>query len=71
MLFRPNSLKGNFIESVKLYPALIPIIVMFVYLILHLIFKFKHGAFIVKILFISNTSIVILNYIYKLLSNYY
>ena len=61
-------LKGNIIESLKLYPALIPIILMFVYLFLHLIFKFKKGATVILILFISNTSIVILSYIYKLLT---
>lgn len=61
-------LKGNFIESLILFPALIPTISLIVYLILHLIFKFRKGANILKILFIINTSIVVLSYIYKLLT---
>jgi hypothetical protein len=61
-------LKGNFAESFVLFPALIPTISLIVYLILHLIFKFRNGANILKILFIINTSIVVLSYIYKLLT---
>lgn len=60
-------LKGNFTESLVLFPALIPTIIMITYLILHLIFKFDKGAQVLKILFITNTSIVVLSYIYKIL----
>lgn len=59
-------LKGNFVESFIMFPALIPTIIMIVYLILHLIFKFTNGANMLKILFIINTTIVVLSYIYKL-----
>ena len=61
-------LKGDFLESFRLFPALIPTIGLIVFLILHLIFKLKNGANILKYLFIINTSIVVLNYIYKLLT---
>jgi hypothetical protein len=61
-------LRGDLIESLKLFPALIPTIALIVFLILHLVFKFKHGANILKNLFIINTSIVVLSYIYKLLT---
>jgi uncharacterized membrane protein YesL len=61
-------LKSNFVESFILFPALIPTISLIFYLILHLIFKFKNGANILKILFIINTTIVVLSYIYKLLT---
>ncbi|MDY6801006.1 MAG: DUF2752 domain-containing protein [Bacteroidota bacterium] len=60
-------LKGNFTESLMLFPALIPTIIMVIYLILHLIFKFAKGAQVLKIMFIINTSIVVLSYIYKLI----
>jgi len=51
-----------------LFPALIPTIIMVIYLILHLIFKFAKGAQILKIIFIINTSIVVvLSYIYKII----
>ena len=61
-------LKGNFYESFILFPALIPTIILVVFLFLHIIFKFRNGANILKILFIINTSIVVLSYIYKLLT---
>ena len=60
-------LKGNFYESFVLFPALIPTIALIVLLVLHIIFKFKNGANILKIIFIINTTIVVLSYIYKLL----
>jgi len=59
-------LKGNFIESIKLYPALIPTIIMFIFLIIHLIFKIKSGAKILKYWFIFTSLIIIINFIYKL-----
>ena len=62
-------LKGNIIESVKIYPALIPTIIMLTFLILHLIFKIKNGALILKITFIINSSIIITSYIYKLITS--
>jgi Protein of unknown function (DUF2752) len=61
-------LKGNFYESFILYPALSTTIFLLFYLVLHLIFKFKNGANILKIVFIINASIMVLNYIYKLLT---
>ena len=61
-------LKGNIIESLKLYPALLPTIFLFVFLVLHLTFKFKNGAAIIKITFIFIVVITVLNYIYKLLT---
>jgi hypothetical protein len=61
-------LNGNIIESLKLYPALIPIIIMFIFLIVHLIMKFKNGAEILKYMFIFNITIVIINYIFKLIN---
>ncbi|MFO7842706.1 MAG: DUF2752 domain-containing protein [Bacteroidales bacterium] len=60
-------LKGNFTESLILFPALLPTIIMVIYLILHLILKFAKGAQVLKIMFIINTSIVVLSYIYKLI----
>lgn len=59
-------LKGNFWESFKLYPALTTTIALIVLLILHLIYKFKHGAKYLLIIFIVNTFILLLNYILKL-----
>lgn len=61
-------LKGDFIESFYLYPALLPIVLMILFLHIHLVFKFKNGASMLKYLFIFNISIVIISYLIKLLS---
>lgn len=61
-------LKGNFIQSLKLYPALIPIIILFIFLVLHLSFNFKKGAAILKYMFIGNISIIMISYLTKLIN---
>jgi len=61
-------LKGNIVASISLYPALIPVMTMFVFLALHLLFRFRHGALILKIMFIFNISLIAINYIYKLIT---
>lgn len=60
-------LKGDFWVSLQLFPALIPLILMFIFLVLHLKFNFKYGSRILTIWFIFNTFIIISNYIYKLI----
>jgi len=59
-------LKGNLIQSLKLYPALLPIIILFIFLILHLSFNLKKGAAILKYMFIGNISIIMISYFIKL-----
>ncbi|HNQ68586.1 MAG TPA: DUF2752 domain-containing protein [Bacteroidales bacterium] len=59
-------LKGNLWESILYYPALIPLIIMFIVLILHLKFDIKNGAKILKFVFILNAIIVSLSYILKI-----
>ncbi|HNW89495.1 MAG TPA: DUF2752 domain-containing protein [Bacteroidales bacterium] len=59
-------LKGNIFESLKAWPALLPVMFMLVYLVLFLLFKFKNGLNILKIAFIINAAIITINYIYKL-----
>jgi len=61
-------LKGNIIESIKVYPALIPTLLMIAFLMVHLVFKFKNGTLILKITFIATCTIIIANYIYKLIT---
>jgi hypothetical protein len=60
-------LQGNIIESFQSYPALLPLIAMFIFLALHLKFDYKHGALILKIAFIINAIIISLNYILNLI----
>ena len=58
-------LKGDLIASIKMYPALIPTIFLLILLLLHLIFKYKNGAIILKITFIINIIIIVAHYIIK------
>lgn len=60
-------LKGHIIESITFYPALLPVLMMFTFLSLHLIFKFRFGATVLKYMFIGNMSIIFLHYIYILI----
>lgn len=59
-------LKGDIVSSFQLYPAAVPILLMVIYLFLHLIFKFKNGAFVLSRLYISCAIIVLVHYIYKI-----
>lgn len=60
-------LKGDLAESILQFPALLPLAAMFLFLGIHLVFKLKHGALILKIFFISNISLIVLNFVYKLI----
>lgn len=57
--------QGQIADSFQLYPALIPIIIMFLFLVVHLKWKLKKGALILVLLFALNTIIVVVNYILK------
>ena len=59
-------LKGNIAESIAVYPALLPMIILFLFTALHLIFNFRKGALIIKILFIFTVSIMFIHFLYKL-----
>lgn len=59
-------LKGNFMRSIQFYPALIPTFFLFLMLIIHLVFKLKNGAEILKYLFLFNILIILVSYIMKL-----
>lgn len=59
-------LKGQLVESFLLYPALLPVIITLLLLVLHLKFKFKNGANYIKYSFISSISIMSISYLIKL-----
>lgn len=59
-------LNGNIYNSIIEYPPLFTIILMILILVLHLKFEIKNGAFILKISFIINSILIILNYFYNL-----
>lgn len=59
-------LKGNITLSFKLYPALIPLLVTFIFTFLHLIFSFKNGAAIIKYSFIITVAVMVISYVIKM-----
>jgi Protein of unknown function (DUF2752) len=61
-------MKGNFQESFRIYPAALPILIMFVYLLLHLLFKFKKGPKNLTIIFLICAGIILVHYIYKVIN---
>ena len=60
-------LKGNIWESILLYPALIPTIILLFYLGLHVFFKFRNGAIVLKYMFFVTLALIMGNYIYKMI----
>jgi hypothetical protein len=64
-------LKGKYLESMRTYPALLPTFFLILFLILHLIFKFKKGAAILKLTFIITVSIMVISYVVHLSEKYF
>ncbi len=60
-------LKGDLLESFLLFPALLPLMAMFFFLAIHLVFKLKHGAVVLKIFYITNVILIVAGYIYKII----
>ena len=60
-------LKGEVLESILLFPALLPLVAMFAFLGIHLVFKLKHGALVLKIFYIANIFLILSGYIYKII----
>ncbi|MBK6379936.1 MAG: DUF2752 domain-containing protein [Chitinophagaceae bacterium] len=60
-------LQGDVPGSFIMYPALMPILLLFAFLILHVILKIRNGANILKYMYIFCTGIILVSYIYKLL----
>lgn len=61
-------LKGEFVHSVQLFPALIPYMITVLLLIIQLLFKFRSGAFYVMYGFIASVAIMLIGYAIKLMS---
>ncbi|MBL7703278.1 MAG: DUF2752 domain-containing protein [Ferruginibacter sp.] len=60
-------LKGDFYGSFYMYPALMPIMLLFAVLLLHVILKIRNGAIILKYMYFFCTGVILVSYIYKLL----
>ncbi|MDR1527457.1 MAG: DUF2752 domain-containing protein [Dysgonamonadaceae bacterium] len=62
-------LKGDFVESLSVYPATILIFVLLVYTALHLKFDFKQGAAIIKWGYAGCVAVIVGFYIYKMITH--
>ena len=58
-------LRGNLVESIKLYPPLIPIMLMVIVLIINLKVNSAVWQKVLKYFFIANVAIILINYIFK------
>ena len=62
-------LKGDMLLSWKLYPPTVFILLTLGTLAVHLVFNLRHGAAVLKILFIITTLVMAVNYIYKIINH--
>ncbi len=62
-------MKGDLMNSLQLYPAAIPILLLFCYLLLHLFFRFNNGARVLSTLYIFCAIIILVHYIYKIVTH--
>ena len=60
-------LKGNVWESMKIFPALFPMMAMLIFLLFHIVFKLPKGAAILKFLFIFTCSIMMISYLFRII----
>ena len=61
-------LKGHLAESVRIYPALIPMLILIAFAAVHLLHNFRRGALIIKILIIFTSLIVFIHFMYKIIT---
>jgi hypothetical protein len=62
-------MKGDVAGCFQMYPAAMPMLLLFCYLLLHLLFRFKSGGKILTILYIFCASIIAVHYIYKIVTH--
>ncbi len=60
-------LKGDFAESILLFPALLPLLGMFTFLGIHLVFNLRYGALILKVFYITNAFLILGSFFYKII----
>jgi hypothetical protein len=60
-------MKGDFLASLDLYPATIPILLLIVFTVLHIRYQFPAGAVIIKYLQAGIAILIAVFYIYKII----
>lgn len=58
-------LRGNLVESIKLYPPLIPMLLLLVVLVINIKVNSAVWQKVLKYFFIANVAIILINYIFK------
>jgi Protein of unknown function (DUF2752) len=61
-------MKGDFTGSFLMYPALVPILLLFSFLAVQLIARFKGGSTVLKYGYLFCAGIILVSYIYKLIT---
>ncbi len=59
---------GDFIESFELFPALLPLLFLIIYTVIHLKFMFKNGHKVILGLFFATIGLTIFNFTLGFLS---
>ena len=62
-------LHGDLVTSLQLYPATIPIMMVFGFTMFHLKFDFSKGAVILKYLYVFAAIVILTFYIYKIINH--
>jgi len=62
-------LRGEFLESFFTYPPLLFFLALILFLVLHLIFKFRNGGTYLMYLFLFTALVVMINFIYRLINH--
>jgi hypothetical protein len=60
-------INGDFWESIRVYPPLLPILLTFVFMCFHLIFEFKSGAKILIYGYSISAGLIVINYLIKII----
>lgn len=61
-------IKGDITGSFFMYPALVPLILLFAFLIIHLTFKIKRGASVLKYSYIFCAAFIMVSYMARLIT---
>jgi hypothetical protein len=59
-------INGDIAASFKMYPALLPLLFTLLFLSLHLIFKYKHGARVIVYAYSFTAAIIVVSYVVKI-----
>jgi hypothetical protein len=63
-------LRGDVMESIILYPALIPTLILIASVLIQILFRFKSGWKVVRIMLKADFALIMVSYIYKLIFVY-